>query len=365
MVLLCVNMKNAFFTVGPSQLFPGLKEEMVRAIDKDITSISHRGQQFMTIVADTTDKLRKIFEIPSDYRIYLQSSATEAMERIIENTVENSSSHFVNGSFSEKFFNISKMLGRHPKKNEVSRGTGFRLREYDEDNEAEVIALTHNETSTGVMLPVSDIYYVKKKNPKALLALDIVSSAPYKELDFSMLDAVFFSVQKGFGLPAGLGILIVSPAAFDKSMKLLSKGVSIGSYHSFEMMEEYMEKNQTFETPNVFYTYLLGWVCDRMLDIGVNKIREVNEAKAKYLYEFFDNNSRFKPFVKDRSSRSRTILTLETGKDTKVVMEHLKARGLIVSGGLGQEKGKIIRIANFYSHTNEDVERLISAFKEI
>ena len=70
------------------------------------------------------------------------------------------------------------------------------------------------------MIPAENIHKVAKQYPDKLIAVDAVSSAPYGDLDYRLLDIVFFSVQKLFGLPAGLGILIVSPRAIEKSEQL-------------------------------------------------------------------------------------------------------------------------------------------------
>ena len=146
-------MKKIFFTPGPSQLFPSVGEYIKQALSEDIASISHRSQKFEEIYYNTTISLKKLLDIPTKaYQVFFLSSATEAMERIIENCVEKYSFHFVNGAFSEKFFEIANDLKKEPMKNEVEDGQGFNFKTIKIPKKTELICFTRNETSTGVSL---------------------------------------------------------------------------------------------------------------------------------------------------------------------------------------------------------------------
>jgi phosphoserine aminotransferase len=317
----------------------------------------------MDIYKHTADSLRKLLGIPSDHHIFFLGSATEAMERIIQNTVETNSFHFVNGAFSKKFFTIAEQLGKRAEKKEVPPGRGFLLKSITIPEETECICITQNETSTGVSIPIADISYLKQKNPSSLVALDVVSSAPNVGVDFASADLTFFSVQKLFGLPAGLGALIVSPAAFEKSKNLFGRGVGIGSYHNFLIMEEYERKYQVHETPNVLAIYLLGKVCDDFLERGIDTIRKEIEEKALLLYEYFDNHPKYRPFVQNKEFRSMTTIVIDTQGEATKIVPYLEEKGFIVGSGYGSFKGNQIRIANFPSLPIEYVERLLRVLR--
>lgn len=353
-------MKKYFFTPGPSQLFPTISKHIKNAVNYNIPSISHRGQQFKQIFKNTVDSLKKLLNIPDTYYVFFLSSATEAMERIIENCVEKYSFHFVNGAFSKKFFEIASDLKKEPFKYEVDYGKRFNFNAIAIPKKIELICFTHNETSTGVALNVNDIYKFKKLYPNKLIAVDIVSSAPYVNLNYSLIDIIFFSVQKGFGLPAGLGVLIISPQALKKSKYLLNKEVNIGSYHSFINLLNSAQKNQTPETPNVLAIYLLGKVINDMYKKGINKIRQETDKKAKLLYNFLDGSEDFKPFVEEKSIRSKTVITCETKIESQNLIKKLKRKGYIIGSGYGVYKNKHIRIANFPVHTVQSVKGLIT-----
>jgi phosphoserine aminotransferase len=146
----------------------------------------------------------------------------------------------------------------------------------------ELIALTHNETSTGVSLPLAFINQFKSKFPDSLIVVDAVSSLPYPQFDYTKIDSVFFSVQKGFGLPAGLGVWVVNDQVYHESRIILSKGISIGTYHNLPTLLANGIKNQTPETPNALAIYLLGKVVQDLLRRGIQTIRKETEYKAGY-----------------------------------------------------------------------------------
>src|SRR5688572_28212135 len=222
---------------------------MLRAFREGIPSLSHRSKQFERIFEDATAGLRELLHIPDTFKILFLSSATEVWERTIQNLVEESSLHLVNGAFSRRYFEIAQQLHRRPVKQEVPEGTGFTS--IASEQSPELIALTQNETSTGVSMPMHFVESFRDQFPNALIVVDAVSSLPYPVFNFSRIDSLFFSVQKGFGLPAGLGVWMVNDRCMEKADRLLSKGVPIGSYHSIPSLVSFAQKKQTPETPNV------------------------------------------------------------------------------------------------------------------
>lgn len=358
-------MKKVFHTVGPTQLYPDVKKYIEQALDDNIPSLSHRSQEFMDIYANTAEQLRKLLGIPESHRIFFLSSGTECMERIIQNIVEKKSFHFVNGSFSKRFYMTALELGKDSSSIEVDYGRSFDFNDVVIPADAEVICLTQNETSTGVSLDMDEVYKLKEKYPDKLIALDIVTGAPYIETDFSKIDCAFFSVQKGFGLPGGLGVLIVNQKCIDKAGELKAKGVNIGSYHNFVTLAQNADKNQTAITPNVMNICLLGKVCEYLNSKGIDTIRKETEEKAKLLYDFLDSSDKLKPFVKENKDRSQTTIVIDTPEgNSKEYRDKLAEKGIIAGSGYKEYKEKQIRIGNFPMHTKEDIERIIEVLKD-
>lgn len=352
---------NTFFTPGPAQLYPAVPQYVQQALEEQFCSISHRSARFQEVFAHTTRQLKELMGVPEDFRVFFHGSATEIWERLLQNCVEEKTFHFVNGSFSNRYFQAARSLQLEAIKAEAEWGEGFDFEKTPVPSDVDLINFTHNETSTGVMTPLEAVHGFRATHPHSLITLDMVSSAPYGQVDWEKVDAAYFSVQKCFGMPAGLGVLILSPACLERARKLEQAGKATGTYHRFAAQAEKSDKNQTVETPNMLGIYVLGKVCDAMLEQGVDALRAETDEKARMLYEYFDNHPRFEPFVNDKAFRSATVVVVDMPADAPELMQFLKERQLVVGAGYGKMKGQQIRIANFPAIRKADVERLLEA----
>jgi len=350
------------FNPGPSQLYFTVEDHMRKAFRDGIPSLSHRSPAFERISKETTDGLHELLNIPINYHIVFTSSATEIWERIIQNLVEVHSHHFVNGAFSKRFYEIASQLGKQPTKTEVKLGDGFNSN--DSIPMCELLGITHNETSTGVSLSPELIQSFIAKSPNTLVAVDAVSSLPYPDFDYAKVDSVFFSVQKGFGLPAGLGVWIVNDRCIAKADDILTKGSSIGSYHSLPSLISLAKKNQTPETPNVLGIYLLSKVVQDMIRRGINTIRKETEYKAAILYQTLQNHPHLKPFVHNDSLRSKTVIVADCASQSENLTTYLLKKGIHPGEGYGSFKNQHLRFANFPAHSKEQFELLVDSLIE-
>lgn len=354
-----------YFTPGPSELYPTVPQHIKEALAAGICSISHRSEAFRNIYAETSKAVREVFGAPAGFHVFFAGSATEWMERLIENCVTEKSLHFVNGAFSKRFFSIAEELGKRPVMIEAPFGKGFELDALQEDPSVGFVAVTHNETSSGVMVPNEDIAAIRKLYPQALIVVDVVSSAPYVAFDLSQIDAAFFSVQKGFGLPAGLGVALVNDRCIERARERAAEGISIGSYHNLLSFMKEEEKQQTPETPNVLGIYLLGRVTKEMLERGMDTVRAETERKAEMLYSFFGAHASLKPFVTEERVRSKTVLTVLTPMGSREVIEKAKTAGCVLGSGYKDHKETQIRIANFPTHDETKMQTVMNILKTI
>lgn len=350
-------MQKIFFTVGPSQVYPTLHKHINIALKQNVPSLNHRGQEFKQLFAMTSGNLKKLLNIPQSYQIFFVSSALESMERIIQGCVDKSSFHIISGSFGKAWANYAEQLGKKVIRFEFDKESG--LSNLKIPKVAELICITQNDTSTGIWIPMENIYNLKKKFPEKLVAIDTVSSTPYADINYKYIDIMFFSVQKGFGLPAGLGLMIVNPKALEKTEQLVKKKIVIGSYHSLKNLSEKAKDFQTPETPNVLNIYLLNEITKDMLKIGINKIRQNTDKKAKILYDFFDNHKEYEPFIKNPQFRSPTSLVFDVKGESERIRKKLFKRGFIVGAGYGDNKSNHIRVANFPSHTLKNIRWML------
>lgn len=350
------------FTPGPSQLYFTVEDHVRTAFREGIPSLSHRSRKFEAIYRETSEGLRELLSVPADFHVLFTASATEIWERIIQNLVVSKSLHLVNGSFSRKFNEVALQLGRQATTVERPAGHGF-TGSVDVPADVELVALTHNETSTGVSMPLSVIGDIRNGNKEVIIAVDAVSSLPYPDFDYHAIDTVFFSVQKGFGLPAGLGVWLVNERCAAKANAMLSR-VSIGSYHSLPSLLQHESKFQTPETPNVLGIYLLGKVIGDMLRTGIQRIRKETEYKAAILYQELNRHEVLKPLVADAQCQSKTVIVANTGASTKLLTETLLSRGMQAGAGYGDGKATQLRFANFPTHAREHFEQLCDIIKE-
>lgn len=350
------------FTPGPSQLYFTVEDHVRNAFKDGIPSISHRSKQFENISKDATDGLHQLLGIPENFHIVFTGSATEIWERIIQNLTEHTTHHLVNGAFSQKFYETAVQLKRNATQTTAELGNGFS--DSLKIGDTELIGLTHNETSTGVSLPVSFIHRWRESNPTALIAVDAVSSLPYPDFDYANVDTVFFSVQKAFGLPAGLGVWFVNERCIAKAESLLAKGLSIGSYHSLPSLIANASKNQTPETPNVLGIYLLSKIVEDFNRKGITTIRKETEYKAAILYQALESHTSIKPFVKLPADRSKTVIVADCGSHTELLTQHLIKKGILPGDGYGVQKKTQLRFANFPTHSKEQYELLVDSIQE-
>ena len=355
-----------YFTPGPSELYPTVTQHMQAAMANKIGSISHRSQQFKDIYAHAENGLRQLLQLPSNWEILFLASANEIWERAIQNCVAEESFHLVNGSFSKRFFQISEELGRKATKHEVPFGQGFQADEIEVPASAELIALVQNETSSGASLPVAEINKFRAKAGKdALIFVDAVSSMPHPQFDYNQVDSVYFSVQKCFGLPAGLGVWLLNERCIAKAEALQAKGLSIGSYHSIPSLLSKAKAHQNPETPNVLNIYLLGHVAEEMNKKGVETIREETETKARLIYDFLAASQNFDIAVQEPNHRSATTIIANTKVPASEIIKKLAPFDMVIGSGYGNYKESQIRIANFPTHSISQVQALVYKLQEL
>ena len=349
-----------FFTPGPSELMPSYRKYLDEALDNNIGSTSHRGNEFREIMKNTIFSLKKLMNIPEEYHIFFLSSANEAMERVIQSLVETKSVHLVEGEFGKKWFNFSKGYGKE----------AIALSNLDNMPESDLICVTHNETSNGLLLDLKKVYENKVKNQTTLFQEEKENFSHLikdkKEENWSTSEtlkreyACLFSVQKGFGMPAGLSVLIINDKCLQRAKELEEKNIITGPYHGFSVIYKKYLDYQTIETPNVLAIYILNKICEEFLAYGLDNIRKEIDENAKTLYNYFDNQTKFPLLLKER--RSPYLLVLEATENEKII-NYMKNNGIVIGTGYGVNKKDQLRIPNFFAHKKEDVEKLIKLFR--
>jgi phosphoserine aminotransferase len=354
-----------YFTPGPAELYPKFETFLDEFVQKQYGSISHRSAKFKEIYEFTDLQLRQLLNVPKEHAIMFTGSASEIWEKCIQSLVVFESYHLVNGSFSEKFHAYALALQKKATAFTKPLGEGFSYGEIEVPAYTELICTTQNETSTGVQMREADIHKLKRSHANKLLVVDMVSSAPHPVLDFSVIDSAFFSVQKSFGLPAGLGVWIANEACLDKANKILRDGQSVGAHHDLPTLWKQSKAFQNPATPNVMGIFLLGKVAEDMNKIGLSVIRKETEDKAKKLYAFFEKKAGYSLSVANAEHRSKTVVVVNTPGDSSEIINKIKEKNMIVGAGYGPNKNSQIRIANFAANSTSQIDSLIEEFKNL
>ena len=340
------------FYPGPSRVYDEIPVYVKEAHEKGILSLNHRSPEFEAIMEKTVRLLKKKMAIPDSYSVVFTSSATECWEIIAQSLIREKSLHIFNGAFGEKWFEYTKKLKPGIHNHRFDKNENL-LPDDVKDSHAEVIGITHNETSNGTFVDTSIIGKIKKQNPGSIVAVDATSSMAGVYLDFTAADIWFASVQKCFGLPAGLGIMLCSPNAVEK-MKEVNES---RHYNSFLFMHSMMQKWQTSFTPNVLGIYLLM----RTLKKG-SSIRETDIKTNKRFKQWIatiDEMRRFRRYIQNPEVMSKTVITL-TGREDDITSVKLICRqnGLLLGEGYGQLNKTTFRIANFPAIKKSEIKKI-------
>lgn len=346
------------FAPGPSKVYDKLPQYMQEAYEEGVLSVNHRSAVFMDMYQETETLFREKLHLPDSYKLLFTSSATENWEIISQSVVEQAGYHIFSGSFGKKWLDYAKHIEPKTFAHKIAPGEVIDVDALQVGNEYDLIAITQNETSNATQVRMDVIDAIRKKYPDKIIAVDTTSSMGGVKLDFHAADIWYASVQKCFGLPAGLGILLVSP---DAIAKVDRKGER-GRYNSLSFMLENAQSYQTHYTPNVFGIYLLKRVLQDLeeiqhVDAGLrSRMRKLEDAVA--------NTAGFRMLVQNPETRSTTVLAVE-GKEEMIVRikKEAEKEGMQLGSGYGPLKSSSFRIANFPAITESEIEKLIGFIK--
>lgn len=342
------------FAPGPSKVYDALPRYMQDAYEKGILSANHRSSAFMNLYQETEKLMREKLHMPEDYKLLFTSSATENWEIISQSVVEKASFHIYSGSFGKKWFEYAKHIIAGTSSLKIEPSQAIEVPSLEIGEEFDLIAITQNETANATQVPMAVLKELGEKYPEKMIAVDTTSSMGGIALDFALADIWYASVQKCFGLPAGLGVLILSPKAIEKTLR---KGER-GRYNSLNFMLENAEGYQTHYTPNVFGIYLLNRVLQDLEEIQHVDTRL--RSRMLKLETAVAQSSKFSLLVANEATRSTTVLAV-SGKEAEIasVKKAAEKQGMQLGSGYGPLKPTSFRIANFPAITEDEFDRLI------
>jgi phosphoserine aminotransferase len=342
------------FYPGPSRVHDEIPKYVKDAFTQGIMSINHRSDDFISMSEKTIKLLKQKLNIPRNYTVFFTSSATECWEIIAQSVVTDKSYHLYNGSFGQKWFDYTKRI--HPLAEPLPFDVNEKLdpKKLIFDLKEGIICVTQNETSNGTQVSNAIIRAIKKNNPSYLLAIDATSSMAGIELDFKSADIWLASVQKCFGLPAGLGLMVCSPQAIERVKTINEKS----HYNSLTFMTEMMDKWQTPFTPNVLGIYLLMCVLENME--AIKATHDLIEERYNKWINFLKTRKNIRHFVNEEAVQSYTVIPVTADEQTiAAIKKSAKKEGILLGEGYGNYKPVTFRIANFPALKEKEIKTLM------
>ncbi|MGY1990047.1 phosphoserine transaminase [Mycolicibacterium fortuitum] len=350
-----IKPRDGRFGCGPSKVRP--EQLTALAAAGDLFGTSHRQAPIKNLVGRVRDGLRELFSVPDGYEVILGNGGSTAFwDAAAFGLIDKKSLHLTYGEFSSKF---ASCVAKNPFIGDpiIIKTDPGTAPQPQSDPSVDVVAWAHNETSTGVSVPV------QRPDGDALVLIDATSAAGGLPVDIADTDAYYFAPQKNFAGDGGLWLAIVSPAALARIDAIAGSGRWVPDFLSLPIAVENSLKNQTYNTPAIATLILLAEQLDWLngnggLDWAVKRTADSSER----LYAWAEASSFATPFVTDPALRSQVVGTIDFSDavDAAAVAKVLRANGIVDTEPYRKLGRNQLRIGMFPAVEPDDVSALTS-----
>jgi phosphoserine aminotransferase len=345
------------FGSGPSKV----RREAVAALARVGTSYlgtSHRQAGVRSVVGRLRAGLRELFSLPDGYEVVLGNGGTTVFwDALTFGLIDRKSQHLSFGEFSSKFAAAAHAAPHLDDPEVISSAPGTHP-EAQAQSGIDVYALTHNETSTGVMM---DIRRPHGAEAGSLVAVDATSGAGGLRVDPAQFDCYYFAPQKCFAADGGLWVALCSPAAVERIERISAGGRWIPTSIDIKTALDNSRLDQTYNTPALATLFLFADQVDWMLAGGGLEFAAGRcDRSAEHLYGWAEASSYATPFVEKPDERSRVVGTidLDPSIDATTVSKVLRANGIVDTDSYRKLGRNQLRIAMFPAVDPDDVAAL-------
>jgi len=345
------------FGCGPSKIRPEQLTALA-ASSAQYLGTSHRQAPVRSLVRRARDGLAELFALPDGYQVVLGNGGTTAFWEIAAfGLIQQKSQHLAFGEFSAKFSKVAQaapwlddptVIASPPGGHPAPRG----------ETGVDTYALTHNETSTGVAMPVRR---VPGADPGSLILVDATSAAAGLPVQAGEFDVYYFAPQKGLGSDGGLWLALMSPAAVERIGEIAASGRYIPDFLSLRVALENSALDQTYNTPAVATLFLLADQVEWILGQGGLEWSASRAARsAAILYTWAEQAVYASPFVGDPAQRSPVVGTIDVadGLSADALAATLRANGIVDTESYRKLGRNQLRIGMFPAVDPADVEAL-------
>jgi phosphoserine aminotransferase len=345
--------KDGRFGSGPSKVRP---QQLQALVDNGhLFGTSHRQAPVKDLVGRVRDGVRALFSVPDGYEVILGNGGSTAFwDAAAFGLVDKRSLHLAFGEFSTKF---ASAVAANPFVGDpiVVKADPGTAPEPQSDPSVDVVAWAHNETSTGVVVPV------QRPAGDALVVIDATSAAGGLPVDIADTDAYYFAPQKNFAADGGLWLAIMSPAALARVEAIAAAGRWVPDFLSLPIAIDNSLKNQTYNTPAIGTLVLMAAQLDWLngnggLDWAVKRTAD----SSGRLYAWADATAYTTPFVADPAKRSQVVGTVDFSDsvDAAAVAKVLRANGIVDTEPYRKLGRNQLRVAMFPAVDPDDVSAL-------
>ena len=344
------------FGCGPSKVRP----EQLRALADaaDVMGTSHRQKPVKALVGRVRAGLSDLFSLPEGYEVVLGNGGSTAFwDAAAAGLVRERSLHLTYGEFSAKFASVTKGAPFLADPVVVSADPGSAPEPTAQDG-CDLVAWAHNETSTGVAVPVTR----PAGSDGALVAVDATSGAGGLPLDAAQADVYYFAPQKCFASDGGLWLALMSPAALERVDEIAGRGDRwIPESLSLPTALDNSRKDQTYNTPAVATLIMLADQVEWMnagggLDWTTSRTKDSSDR----LYTWAESSDYATPFVADPAHRSWVVGTIDLSEevDAAAVAATLRANGVVDTEPYRKLGRNQLRVGMFPAVEPDDVTAL-------
>jgi phosphoserine aminotransferase len=342
------------FGSGPSKVRP---EQVEHLTDHAVTIMgtSHRQAPVRGVVRRVREGVSELFALPDGYEVALGNGGTTAFwDALAFGMVRERALHLVYGEFSSKFAKVTQgapFLGDSI----VVEAEPGDAPEPQSDPDVDVVGWAHNETSTGVMVPIT------RPKGDALVLIDATSGAGGLPVDVAQTDVYYFAPQKSFAADGGLWLALLSPAALERIEQIDASDRWIPDFLSIATALDNSRKDQTYNTPAVATLLLLADQIEWMLgNGGLDWCVERTRDSSSRLYGWAEQREFTEPFVADPAKRSQVVGTIDFSDqvDAAAVAKTLRANGIVDVEPYRKLGRNQLRVAMFPAVEPADVEAL-------
>ncbi|GAA0794049.1 phosphoserine transaminase [Spirilliplanes yamanashiensis] len=345
------------FGAGPSKVRPESVEALT-AVSKTFLGTSHRQKTVKDQVARLRRGIAEFYSLPDGYEVIISNGGTTAFWDAATFGLVRQKALFASfGEFGAKFVKAVKDAPwlDEPSVRKADPGTAPEL---VAEAGVDVYGTPHNETSTGVSVPVKR---VAGADEGALLLVDATSAAGGLDVDVAETDVYYFAPQKAFASDGGLWIALFSPAALARVEEIKASGRYIPAFLDLQTAVEQSRLEQTYNTPALATIFLAAESTDWMnAQGGLAWAAKRTAESAQAIYGWAERSAVATPFVTDPALRSNMVATIDFADsvDAAAIAKVLRANGIVDTEPYRKLGRNQLRVALYPAVDPSDVEAL-------